>query len=248
MKFGWLILGALWLNVPAALAFEECGALKNAYGPYDYWVDKDRINIVEIAHMRPEDVKGRWGGGLDYTLRAIPNHPAALMALVQMSDFAKQERLGGMHWPVECYFNRALRFRPNDGTARMIYANYLAKRNRNAEAITQLEKAQEQAGESANLQYNIGLAYFEMREYEKALSYAHKAYDLGFQLPGLRHKLERVGKWRDPVKPAPAPEAAAGTGAETAADASTSATAGGAAGPSSAPAKPGAPDPAQPGK
>lgn len=200
----WLYAMMLLLQGQGAFAFEQCGALWNAYGPYDYWVDKDRIGIVEIAHMRPEDQRGKWAGGLDYTLRAIPNHPQALMALVRMAELAKVEKVPGAHYSVECYFDRALRFRPNDGMARMIYANFLAKHGRNAEAVEQLEKAQDIASDNANLQYNMGLAYFELGNYEKALTHAHRAYAMGFELPGLRNKLERVGKWREPERPSAA--------------------------------------------
>ena len=54
MKYSWCWLLAVPVFSQAAFAFDQCGPLTNAYGPYDYWVDKDRIGIVEVAHMREE--------------------------------------------------------------------------------------------------------------------------------------------------------------------------------------------------
>lgn len=184
-------------------AFDQCGALANAYGPYDYWVDKDRIGIVIGAHFTSgvetltQQKTGPFGGDIDYTLRAIPNHPRALMTMMKLVERTKMERPPGAQYSIECYFDRAMRFRPKDGTVRMIYADFLAKRGKHKEALEQLETAKELAGDNANLNYNVGLAYVELKDYDKALAHAHKAYALGFTLPGLRNKLERVGKWRD---------------------------------------------------
>jgi tetratricopeptide (TPR) repeat protein len=50
--------------------------------------------------------------------------------------------------------------------------------------------------DTANMHYNIGLAYFELRDYDKALAHAKKAYEQGFTLPGLRDKLTQAGKWQ----------------------------------------------------
>ena len=35
-------------------------------------------------------------------------------------------------------------------------------------------------------------------QYDKALASAHRAYGAGFPLPGLKNKLKRAGKWREP--------------------------------------------------
>ena len=79
----------------------------------------------------------------------------------------------------------------------MIYANYLAKKGRNAEALKQLNEAVQLGEDSANLQYNIGLVYFNLGKFDEALNYAHSAYQAGFPLPGLRDKLKKAGKWRE---------------------------------------------------
>ncbi len=205
MKAARLFLGlALWAMVIGfANAYEECGSLQNAYGPFDYWSDKDKLGIVEGAHFTPDVenlVKGQSGDlgrDIDYTLRAFPNHPRALFTVVRFGEKSKKERPRGVRYTVRCYLERAIRFRPNDATARMIYGIYLVNHKKNTEALAQLEVAKEHAGDNANLHYNLGLLYFDLGKYDKALKHAHVAYRMGFNLPGLRGKLEKEGKWQD---------------------------------------------------
>ena len=44
-----------------------------------------------------------------------------------------------------------------------------------------------------------------MKNYDKALSQAHKAYSLGFERPGLRDQLKAAGKWSEPESKTSAP-------------------------------------------
>jgi hypothetical protein len=37
-------------------------------------------------------------------------------------------------------------------------------------------------------------------QFDKSLECAHIAYGSGFPLPGLRDKLKRAGKWKEPIK------------------------------------------------
>jgi tetratricopeptide (TPR) repeat protein len=50
-------------------------------------------------------------------------------------------------------------------------------------------------GTSAEIQYTLGLIYFELNDKENALAYARKAYDKNYPLPGLQQKLKRAGYW-----------------------------------------------------
>ena len=97
-------------------------------------------------------------------------------------------------YTIDCFFDRAIRFQPGDGTVRALYGYYLAKKGDKAGAIRQLEKAQELAGGDANIHYNAGLAYLELKEFDRASEQARLAYDLGHPLPGLREKLKAQGK------------------------------------------------------
>ena len=72
------------------------------------------------------------------------------------------------------------------------------------------EAALAAAGDNANVHYNLGLAYVDLKRYDKALDSAHAAYRLGFPFPGLKNKLQRVGAWREPAAAGRAAEAVSG--------------------------------------
>ena len=217
-----LLAGILY--AAGVLAQDACGPIANAYGPYDYWVNKAELPIVEVNHLTPEVenlIRGKSssiGGDLEYTLRAFPNHPRALLAMVKLGVKEKTDKPRGSRYTVACFFDRAIRFRPNDGMVRMIHANYLSGQGRKQEAVKELEVAAESGVMTPNLQYNMGLAYFEVGNFEKSLEFAHQAYRNGFNLPGLKGKLVKAGKWRDaPAAQEPAAAVGAG-GAPPAAD------------------------------
>lgn len=185
--------------------FSSCGSLDNPYGPFDYRLQKSKLTIVEQYHFTPNVeslVSGKSstfvGGDLDYTLRASPNHHRALMAMMRLGEKLKTPQPQGLSYSVECYFERALRFRSDDSIARMIYATYLFKNNREPEALRQLALASESAGDNPFTHYNIGLIYLDLKRYDQALAQAHKAYGLGFIQPALREQLKKQGKWKEP--------------------------------------------------
>lgn len=192
----------------------QCGNLYGAgqYGPFDYRVaSSDKIHLVERSHFTREVeqlIRGVPTGepvqDIDYTLRAFPNHPRALNSLMQWGFRKKTDRPRGAKWPIWCYFDRAIRFRPDDAQVKMLYAIYLSRKGKSREAAIQLEEAQPLVGDSANLHYNMGLVYLDLGDFEKSLYHAHQAYSLGFPLEGLRNRLKRSGKWREAV-PTPKP-------------------------------------------
>jgi tetratricopeptide (TPR) repeat protein len=52
-------------------------------------------------------------------------------------------------------------------------------------------------GESAEIQYNLGLLNFETGNMDAAVQNARKAYSMGYPLPGLKRKLQASGHWSD---------------------------------------------------
>ena len=58
--------------------------------------------------------------------------------------------------------------------------------------------AEQNAIDSANFRYNLGLAFLDVGDYEHALKHAWRAEALGYELHGLRRRLEAAGKWRNP--------------------------------------------------
>jgi tetratricopeptide (TPR) repeat protein len=135
------------------------------------------------------------GGELSYALEAFPNHYPALQTLVKLSLREKNTKPQGANFTVECYFNRAIRWRSDDAIVRMLYASYVTKFKRYDDALEQYQVALRLQPENANLNYNIGLLYLKRKNYEQSVVYAKKAYGLGFPLSGLRNKLKRAGKW-----------------------------------------------------
>lgn len=133
-----------------------------------------------------------------YTLKKFPNHYQALMTMGDYSLKVKRNPPRGGQYSVECWFDRAMRFKPDDAMVKTVYGLYLIKANRPKDAVAQLEAAVAQAGEDANVHYNLGLAYTDLKQYDAALKSAHTAYRLGFPLPGLMNRLQRAGVWREP--------------------------------------------------
>lgn len=210
-----LSLGA---SANAQSDFSICGSLTNSFGPFDYRDHAGSVDykknpnsplfLVESAHFRPEmEALVRGGQGersdvgpeLAYTLRAFPNHHKALDAMVRLSEKLKMDPVRGSGYPVDCWFDRSIRFRPDDHIVRMIYAVYLGKHKRVPDAMTQLKIAATSAKDNAFTHYNIGLIYLDLNEFDQALAQAHIAYGLGMQRGELRDKLIRSGRWREPA-------------------------------------------------
>lgn len=199
------------LSVLAQVRVTGCGELGNGYGPFDYRTEfGEPKRLVEGAHFKPEIealISGQFsdrtaGGDIDYTLRAFPNHHRALIATMRLSEKEKTDKPAGMRYPVECWLERAIRYKPDDTIARMIYVTYLLKKGRTTDATGQLEVATSYASDDSFAHYNIGLLYFDLKNYDRSLEQAHKAMELGFSRAALREQLQAAGKWHDP-KPRP---------------------------------------------
>jgi len=233
------LLGLLWLQSSNAAVSEAlCGSLRGThYGPYDYRPanykpDVNRLShaerraLVEDYHFTPrvENLIGAQSGervgppgkDLSYTLRAFPNNHRALVSVMRYGEKFKTESPPGLQYPVECYFERAIRFAPDDVISRILYSTYLKKYNRTAEAAEQLRISTDLAKDSPFSHYNIGLAYFELKDYSAALQSAWRAKELGFDRIDLSEKLKAVGQWREPpeaVEPPTSPAADAASAA-----------------------------------
>ena len=184
-----------------------CGPIATGYGPFDYRTITEEVrHRVEDYHFTPDvetlhrgNTAATAGPDIDYTLRAFPNSPRALLSMSRLATRSKTERPSGARWPAECYFERAIRFVPTDPMPHVLYASYLKDRKRNAEARAQLDEAERVRGDPSNsdVDYNMGLMYFDLGAYDKALDAAKRAYALGAPLPALMKKLKAAGKWKE---------------------------------------------------
>lgn len=181
-----------------------CGDLHNGYGPYDYRKRAEfheNFYLVEMAHFTPDvenGIKGNTGtigGDLDYTLRAIPNHHRALATLATLALRDHTVQVVGMRYPVECWFNRALRLTPDDGAVYATYGSYLFSLGKTDKAAELFKQGVSYEPDNPTLNYNLGLIYFKQHDYAKAKTYAKKAYAGGFPLPGLKNKLIEAKQW-----------------------------------------------------
>lgn len=193
-------------------ALGGCGSLENAYGPFDYndpVHKRENLPIVERFHFTPRVeslTRGESGElvlDLNYTLRAFPNHARALWAMARYQLTMSRPWSPADHFfPIECYFDRAVRWRPNDANVWLVHGMYLAKKGDLKAAVEKYETALKMDPSSAEANYNAGLAYFELKNYVRARELAEKAYALGYPLPGLRNKLAGVGEWKTQPKTA----------------------------------------------
>jgi hypothetical protein len=169
-------------------------------------VRKDLLENVERNHFPPlsealiKPVFSSFGADISYTLNVFPNHHRALASLMRLADRQKTTHVSGAKYSVECYFNRATRFAPEDTVVRGLYASYLIKKDRRSDAIRQLEVMEQHAGGSAMTFYNLGILYADMEQFDISVTHAHTAMSLGLGqgFTGLQQRLEAAGHWRPP--------------------------------------------------
>lgn len=195
-------LGMLLLASGACQAAPYCGDFTGHHGPLDYRLrGQVNLEVVENRHFT-QDVEqgvrgssGYLGQDLDYTLRAIPNHHRGLVTLTRLALRQKAVHLPHMKFPVECYFERAQRYTPDDGKVHALYGNYLMALGREADARRAYNQALALEPDNATIAYNLGLLTLKAGQYEQAVALAEKAYGLDFPLPYLKNKLQAAGKW-----------------------------------------------------
>ena len=212
------------LTVPAAFAeyralfTEPCQRpagrpLPAVSGPYDYRTEKKGLGIVDGRHFttRVENLIGVepriLSSEFSFTLHGYPNHHRALAALVRWSEREKSDQPGNLDYSVDCYFRRALVWRPDDSIVRLMYADYLIRKGRTVDAGQHMEHVLATNPDSPLTQYTLGLLYLRMERFEDALVHAHKAIAMGVPQTDLRKKLQDLGRWRDPPEVASQPKA-----------------------------------------
>lgn len=214
-----LILATTYITACSFAAYADemtCGPLTGTWvGPWDYYdpanrvptgdAPQTRIKLVENVHFKAAHAnlsmpnQHMLAGDIIYTLRAIPNHPGALHAVSRLEARHKGNLPGKkLNWETaDCFFDRAIRFRPDDAMVRQVYGIHLHSLKKYSDARDQFLKAKELGEPSAQLEYNLGLTYFELGDIEQAKVQAKLAFSLNFPLQGLKNKLQRAGHWNE---------------------------------------------------
>lgn len=218
MRKVWRVVMALALVLPALpaaaqVSAEMCGPIKQRLqaGPWDFRTQKEWLPLVENAHFEPKTenliagTSGKLGPDFDYTLGKFPNHARALLALIPLSRRWPDPRAIELPKPVECYFERAIRFAKDDLVVRMIYARWLDDQKRRADALKQLDFVSQQGKDNPVTLRSLGLIAIEMGEFDRARQYAWALEELVPGTPALRDALQKAGQWRDKPEPAAAP-------------------------------------------
>ena len=127
-----------------------------------------------------------------FILSYFPNNPVVL---------DKMSELCVIKWrdpkcEVDSAFDKAVERNPGVSTTYVVYGIHLLRRGKAPEAIEKFNMALALQPDSVNAHYNLGLAYFGLKKYELANQHAQASYQLGAQLPGLREKLVKAGKWQ----------------------------------------------------
>lgn len=207
------------ISPPSVAGVHDCGVLQNHgdIGPWDYYDPSSsastgenpmgRIKRVENVHFksgmrnlntREYDIE-RLTSEITYTLAVFPNHPEALLAITRLEKMVGgklPQRAADVYKPKissYCFFDRALRFQPDQPGVRFSYAIYLHQQGKYAEALDNYKLAEKGFEENPFFQYNLGLLYSDMKNWPKAAEYAARAYRGGAIFPGLRQRLEKAG-------------------------------------------------------
>lgn len=203
-----LVAASLAMSLAVCLptpALADCPAYvkHDPGGDYTNPTDRQGLQVVESFHFTPkveslsQGATGAIGADISYTLEHFPNHHRALAAIAKLGLRDKKNQPVGARYTIDCYFDRAIRFRNDDATVRQVYGSYLLGAGQDAAALLQLQEAARLAPEHPTVNYNLGLMYFKKKDYQQARDYAWKAYGLGFPLPGLKNKLAAAGQWQE---------------------------------------------------
>ncbi|HEX9812409.1 MAG TPA: tetratricopeptide repeat protein [Burkholderiales bacterium] len=226
-----LVAGFTFLSVPLCIADANYGQ----FGPYNYYnPPKGALQLVESAHMRTviagDRHRGNWCayyGNLDYTLRAFPNHPEALVLMAEYLDvrspcsnnnarssskgkspleLAAAIEAGAWHErTADYYFKKGIRYKPKDAPnsvvnypeTHVLYGKYLYTHKRSEDALTQFKDAIKLEPRSAEAHYYLGLILFEKNDTEAAKRHIQTGYKISQPPVELKQKLINIGQWRE---------------------------------------------------
>jgi tetratricopeptide (TPR) repeat protein len=187
-----------------------CGSpFTSWFGPFDYRRAPDEaLRNVETNHFTPaveQLVRGvttdakSMGKDVAYVLGVFPNHHRALLTMMRMGERDGTDPPRGASLPIECWFDRAVRYARDDTVARLMYALWLRKKGRAEESLFHTKAAEAEAKDNPMTYYNVGMSYFELGKFEQAAAAPRRAKELGITQPGLINRLKSVNQWTEPA-------------------------------------------------
>ena len=168
-------------------------------GPWDYIKPATHVHLerVEGSYFPPQVENlsinpAQSALGAAKTLRIYPNHHRALYTVMRFyrdyPDLVDNSEL----YTMECLFTRASFFSPNDPMVYMLNGMHY---HWNSDFISSKGKylqAYNLDPKNPQVNYNLGLMYYDQGDYENAAKHADIAYRGGYPLQGLRKKLSRL--------------------------------------------------------
>lgn len=145
-----------------------------------------RENRGEVGHALSD---------YSYTLNRLDNHHylyvfiAAKMAnaYIKLKDYEN----------AASYAERAINTNPNDAMGYIVKSKVYKQQGQALQGINILEQGFKLSnGNSAELNYHLGVAHFKQGNMEQAQKYATLAYKLGYPLPWLKNQLTAAGLWK----------------------------------------------------
>lgn len=201
-----LLPASLYVGSVSVMAQTRDYAVSTGQDYYAPRTDKallEALHNVELYHLGPgrtEVARKRYHAALaefEFILRYFPNHPQALSLLSDICPKAQEYCKAAEDW-----LKKGIDRNPQIATTHLLYAIHLHRTKRPKEAVASYRRALELEPESVNVHYNLGLAYTELQQYDLANQHAQKSYQLGAFTPGLRNRLQKVGKWNPNAVPA----------------------------------------------
>lgn len=193
------------MQTPATAA--TCGlVVKTSAGPHDYRDYNARarvLPVVERVHFTPgiEDLTAKanryLAQSISYTLNKFPNHYRALDAMSRLSARVGKSQPDGSDHSVDCWFQRAVVFQPEDGIVRLTYGIHLERIGKPEEALKHMETGLRLEPGNAKVLYYLSRLHLHLGHPEDSRRYALEAQTAGFPIADLREELSALGHWDD---------------------------------------------------
>jgi tetratricopeptide (TPR) repeat protein len=188
------LLSALTVNIALC---DEAGQSRGYFDYYDqHPAAHNLLGTVEQHHLN-QGIEAVNKGSLSYALQhfdfilnRFPNHPRALLLVSEVFHKMKTPA------KADLYFQRAIELYPETAPTYAAYGIFLQKSGQLERAIENYKTSLKLDPGHMGTHYNLGLAYFDKKQFDLANQHAQEAYAQGFPLPGLRDKLRKVGAWK----------------------------------------------------